>query len=66
MLALINSSCFLIEAISEIQSICITSFDFSETGFGLPIVNYICFSQLNSKFQTAMIPASYFLSFECL
>lgn len=43
MLTLMNSSCFLIEAISEIQSICITSFDFSETGFDLPRINDIFF-----------------------
>lgn len=58
MLTLMNSSCFLIEAISEIQSICITSFDFSETGFDLPKINYIYFSQFNSKFETFVIPAS--------
>lgn len=61
-----NSSCFLIESISEIQSISITSFDFPETDFALPIINYIYFSQLNSKFQTSVIPGSYFVSLECL
>lgn len=66
MLTLKDSSCFLIEAISEIQSICITSFDFPEDGFGLPIINYIYFSQLNSKFQTFVTLASYFVSLECL
>lgn len=49
---------FLIEAIYEIQPIFIMSFDFPETGLGLPMISYKYFSQHNSEFQTYMITPS--------